>query len=605
MISRIAGRRGCWALALLLAAVVSAGASTPRQMHDEPYPQEVCRQWTEEDGLPAGHVQSVWVDPSGKVLVATSKGSAVLEGDRWKPVDSVAGPATGPPRVDDLPRPVPWEPVTVAKRDGQGRLWIGTTGGAARWTGDRWHCYQSRRWLPNDHVTSLAFGAEGAVWVGTQGGVARLGTERMTLEEKARRIHAKLRARHVWRGLVRSSRLERAGQVEPYRLPSNDNDGLWTSLYVAAESFRYAATGDEEARRNATESMDALLFLETVTGLPGFIARSYMPAGQGPQYGGTWHRSADGKWDWKGDTSSDELDGHVFAWAVYYDLVADEAYRRRIARVAGRVMDRLIEHGYYWVGPTGKHTTWGVWAPERLNHDLTWTAERGLNSLEMLSYLKVAYHASGDKKYQRAYQTLVRDHAYATNTVRQKIVFPPSVINHSDDELAFLVYYPLLGYEDNPRLRQVYLLSIERSWQVERPERSGLFNFIYASATEGDFGSPSGTLAMLRDLFPRGGKDEGGFDLPETVAALRDVPLDLISWRVTNSTRRDVPRADYLNRAGQALSAQVLPASERRLMRWNGDPYELDGGSGGMEEDDGTFFLLPYWMARYHKFLVR
>jgi hypothetical protein len=39
------------------------------------------------------------------------------------------------------------------------------------------------------------------------------------------------------------------------------------------------------------------------------------------------------------------------------------------------------------------------------------------------------------------------------------------------------------------------------------------------------------------------------------------------------------------------------------LMRWNGDPYELDGGNGGRVRDDGTFILLPYWMGRYHRFL--
>jgi len=44
----------------------------------------------------------------------------------------------------------------------------------------------------------------------------------------------------------------------------------------------------------------------------------------------------------------------------------------------------------------------------------------------------------------------------------------------------------------------------------------------------------------------------------------------------------------------------VLPASERPMMKWNGNPYRLDGGDGGRTEEDGTFFLLPYWMARYH-----
>ena len=39
------------------------------------------------------------------------------------------------------------------------------------------------------------------------------------------------------------------------------------------------------------------------------------------------------------------------------------------------------------------------------------------------------------------------------------------------------------------------------------------------------------------------------------------------------------------------------------MMKWNGDPYSLDGGSGGGERDDGTVILLPYWMGRYHRLI--
>jgi hypothetical protein len=567
------------AIVAMIAASMATGDEAPlRQVRDAPYAQVVVRQWTAADGLPDDAVERIWVDGSGRVVAKTPEGFAALDRERW--VRTEPSPEPPLPTVDDLPRRPPWEPVTVAGRDHQGRLWIGTVQGLARWTGKRWHAYHSRRWLPDDRVNDVAFDGEGAVWVATAGGAARIATEKMTLEGNAERFHAALRKRHVWRGLVRASRLESPGQVEPFRLPSDDNDGLWTALYVAAESFRYAATGDDEARRNATESLDALLLLESITDLPGFIARSYMPAGEGPQHGGEWHRSRDGRWDWKGDTSSDELDGHVFAWSVYYDLVADEAYRRRIAEVASRVMDRILGDGYLWLGPNDKPTTWGMWAPDQLNHHPKWILERGLNSLEILSHLKVAHHVTGDEKYHREYMALIDDHGYAINTILQKIVFPPTEVNHSDDELAFLAYYPLLQYEKDPRLREIYRMSLERSWLAERPERSALFNFIYGSAADGPF------------------------DLAESVASLRDVPLDLVCWTVRNSTRNDVPRAKFLGRFDQAVASVVLPPSERRLIRWNGDPYQLDGGHDGLREDDGTFFLLPYWMARYYQFLV-
>ena len=46
-------------------------------------------------------------------------------------------------------------------------------------------------------------------------------------------------------------------------------------------------------------------------------------------------------------------------------------------------------------------------------------------------------------------------------------------------------------------------------------------------------------------------------------------------------------------------SAVPLPADERRMMKWNGNPYTLDYVGGGAEEDP-TIFLLPYLMGRYH-----
>ena len=39
------------------------------------------------------------------------------------------------------------------------------------------------------------------------------------------------------------------------------------------------------------------------------------------------------------------------------------------------------------------------------------------------------------------------------------------------------------------------------------------------------------------------------------------------------------------------------------MSKWNGNPYSVDGGSGGRTEDDGAYFLLPYWMGRYHKLI--
>ena len=197
------------------------------------------------------------------------------------------------------------------------------------------------------------------------------------------------------------------------------------------------------------------MFLERISGIPGFVARSVLPIDDDSwKHGGEWHKSADGKWWWKGDTSSDEVDGHFFAYSIYHDIAATDEERKEIAAYVARITDHIIDHDFYYVGRPGQPTTWGVWAPEKLNHDLKRLGDRGLNSLEILSHLKVADHiVAGNPRYAAAAKELIEKHSYATNTVLQKHTWPMEMTNHSDDELAFTAYYPLVIYERDPELR--------------------------------------------------------------------------------------------------------------------------------------------------------
>ena len=76
--------------------------------------------------------------------------------------------------------------------------------------------------------------------------------------------------------------------------------------------------------------------------------------------------------------------------------------------------------------------------------------------------------------------------------------------------------------------------------------------------------------------------------------------MDLIGWTVRNSLRVDVPIDPLSDRFQRRQSLIVLPYDESPMSKWNGNPYSLDGGNGGRTEDDGAYFLLPYWMGRYH-----
>jgi hypothetical protein len=496
------------------------------------------------------------------------------------------------------PRP-PFAPLENGVRLDDGTIWAGSAHGlmCLRAKAARWRLFHSQRWLPDDRVLELSVANDGAVWVRTAAGAVRFAPRRWTLEEKMETIHQALRKYHLREGFCCEIRLNEPGTLEAgYTQPDNDNDGLWTAIYVAAEAFRFGATGDPQARANAWQSLQTMITLEEITGISGFAARSFVPIEIDKSHDSNWYRSADGRRWWKNDTSSDEVVGHFFAYCIYYAIAATEEQKAKIRPVVARIADHIIDNGFTYVGPSGRPTTWGVWSPEKLNRDARRIPERGLNSLEVLSHMKVAEYITGESRFAEAARQLIDQHGYAANTIAQKIEWPPSEVNHSDDELAFLSYYPLLWLERAPDLRRIYLWSIERSWHYERSERSPLFNYIYATAHQASHWQQPAKRP------PAGLVDDLDFDRDASRNWFRRVPCDTLAWRIVNSHRQDLGRR-AVNRFERACSDRVLPIDERLMLRWNADPYELDLGDGGRTRGDGAFILLPYWMGRYHRLL--
>ena len=82
------------------------------------------------------------------------------------------------------------------------------------------------------------------------------------------------------------------------------------------------------------------------------------------------------------------------------------------------------------------------------------------------------------------------------------------------------------------------------------------------------------------------------------------MPMDTIEYTVQNSHRADLVWASGRDRFRRREVLNLLPPDERPVMKWNGNPFVVDGGAGGHGEDEGAAFLLPYWMGRYHGFIT-
>lgn len=486
-------------------------------------------------------------------------------------------PQTG--RIDriDAYSGLPLTRLTCVANSG-GAAWIGSEHGAARFFAGEWRTFQGPRWLVGEAVLDIASSENHGAWLLTEAGVTHIKMEEWTLAEKAQWYAGQVYPRHDRHGLVAGVDLAEPGNPQSYQQRSEDNDGLWTSMYLAALCFQYAVTNDEAVREKIWHHVDALERLQTITGMDGFIARSFVTPDELDGLDGEWHATPDGEWYWKGDTSSDELVGHMFVYPLVHDLVAQtDDEKQRIQNVVSRIMLQVIEDGFYMRDVDGEPTRWGVFAPEKLNDDPDWSYERGLNSLQILAHLGAAHALTGDDRFRDAYYELVTEHDYARNILNQKVMLPWEE-NHSDDELAFLPYYILFRYNRDAILAPIYEASIQRAWERERPERASLWNLIYG-------------ISM-----------DTRVDVEETLWTLQRWPLELITWNVSAEHRVDVQPNRYPDRFDKVQYLQLLAPDERPVMRWNANPYILDGGNGGRIHDPGAF-LLPYWMARYYEWV--
>lgn len=483
--------------------------------------------------------------------------------------------------------PGPVKGLKPMARESDSVVWFGCGEGAARWDSkatlrwERWQYFRGPRWLADDDVQNIwvqpASAAGRAVWVRTRTGISKLEWRAMSLEEKAAAFDARIEARHVRHGFVADSHLTRSADFSSNQNDDNDNDGLWTAMYLGAQVYRYAVTKSPEAKARAQRAFNAIVRLETITPIKGFYARSFKSKNEPPPHGGEWHPTPDGEWVWKGDTSSDESVGHYYAHSVYYDLVANDAEKQQIRSLVAGMTDYLMANDYDMPDLDGKPTRWGQWS-ERYYKTQEGQYEKALRSLELLSFLKVTHHITGDAKYEAAYKDRIA-RGYADYLLKYRRWEGESEINFSDDELAYLSYEPLLRYEKDPALRAKYLDSLSYTFSKIRTDQNPLWNYITAA---------SGGVKMDAKL------------KEESLQTLVRIPMDQLRWPVKNSHRQDIEWDKDLDRDGRRQLKLPVAPDERAVSKWNGNPYVPDEGGSGHSEDDGSYFLLPYWYGRMH-----
>lgn len=510
-----------------------------------------------------------------KTIIGTTEG--------YIEINNLSGSQIGEKRVN-----IPVPSITAVEEI-DGRIWFGTEEGLFTPAANgKFSYYYGKRWLPGYKVSHIAKGPKNSILVTTDGGLGQICFKNMTLADKAAYYQQQVRKRHIRNGFNATLEGMSPGNLSTGYLRDSDNDGLWTSMYLGAEIFRYYVTKSDEALQNCIESLEAMERLYSINPVPGFPSRSFERRGYIEVLADPhrWQHSDHPDWDWKATTSSDEAIGHIFAMGVFAELIDVEPYRTRAVKIIDQLMQHIVDNDFYMIDYDGKPTTWGRWNPEYVNANPEMVGDRKLTSSNITAMLQTAYHFTGKEIYKEKAFELFEDHGYLENLMRPmaEIGRAPEDAsehskmlstdwNHSDDEMYFLGYWGLYRYAFTSELKEKYREAIIDHWEIERPEKDGLWNLF---------------TAMVSDEF----------DLKEAAWYLREYPLDMISWATKNSHRKDIVFIEENFR--EQTMKEVLPPDEIRVQRHNGNTFRVDGGGNGTSESSaGDIWLLPYWLGRY------
>ncbi|MFC1712805.1 DUF4434 domain-containing protein [Candidatus Poribacteria bacterium] len=376
-----------------------------------------------------------------------------------------------------------------------------------------------------------------------------------------------------------------------YPLEADQNqwqeDADWlTGLYVGAENLRYAVTGEEEARHYAKASWNALHKLSNVSGVPGVVARHYRREFEGDLGTGRkrWHRNEDGTY-WIGDISRDQLSGHIFGLAAYYDLVASEAERHTIEADVKAITDLIIDNNMVAVD----------WDGEPCIHGNFW-----VSPLFALSFLKSAYHITRKERYQQKYLELIDPHYFLGHALKDARVSGDPFFQHYHQDSPL---YHLVQYETNPEILHHIMRCIELLYEDTRRHGNVFLLFDHQICHPESEAGRKGVAELLE------------FDVSHLNVAKWD--SDAREYLKSPSLLPEIRRSlryilepDARLRAGKGhyIPLKYRPPKEFGWNYYTGEEAHRSAGRAGHHginiQYSGVDYLLVYWMGRYHEIIA-
>lgn len=419
------------------------------------------------------------------------------------------------------------------------------------------------------------------------------------------------------------------------------SEAMFGGSGAACDAMRYAITGLERDRIRLLKAIRGISILQEITGVRGLIARAFWTPRMGQPDGepvplfdengnplpepkvGVWRNdNSEGRkfpgYLWLDDVSRDQYCGYMYGLAVIHEVIKDDPtipqmWKDRVKDIArgigehmmtkrnrpdGKVKDLMI------IDADGRRTEHGNWN-EPMSY---WEQESdieppGFNALCVLSFVKTIAHITGEKKFDAFYKELLEERDYKGYASRIFLNFRQKT-NYNNYNMAFMAIYPLILFETDPSLKQLYQYILEyRLWTDEtgfkmvKEQKNPFWNMIFLAVRKNGYkpGDENAEIALADTLDTLYRFAEPPFWMREVKNSPDYCECD--EWWCEN--RKDcIP-----DRGGNICAVKPVPWEKRppsNFMARN-NPYQLDGGYNAPHELPGTTFRNAYWLGRFHQ----
>jgi len=303
--------------------------------------------------------------------------------------------------------------------------------------------------------------------------------------------------------------------------------------------------------------------------------RKIFALGAGGEPQGRWHRSPTYDGYYTGQISRDQLSGHFFGLAAYFDLAANAEERRIISGDVSAIAGSILAHRMMAVDPGGEYTL----------HGSFWAAP-----LQALATLRIAARITGEERFQQAFEHYAGQHFFLGHALKQAAVEEDGFYEHYRHDSPL---YHALAYEREPRTLAA-LVWAENLLHADVRDNGNVYELCRYAANnpESDAGCrvecelslyPANRMRVadwLRDTAEL--LDDDGTDLPLPLRSTLEVALG---------------RRERAETVPAYVPLDLRPPMEFAWQYW---PAAHLGYHGREVQYSGVDYLVAYWMARYH-----